>query len=88
MHVSVCVHGWTGLHRCRRHLLALSAENDVDPVSQRSVFLWDGEPGLPAHDHNVLLPWDTNKGFKVIHADLLTPGTGSSTFSRQKLWFQ
>lgn len=61
MHVCVCVYGWTGLRGWRPHILALSAENDVDPVGQRPVLLWDGEPGLPAHDHHVLLPWDTKK---------------------------
>lgn len=44
---------------CARHILALSAENDVDPVSQRPVLLWDGKPRLPTHDHHILLPCST-----------------------------
>lgn len=37
------------------HILALPAEDDVDPVIKRSVLLWDGKPCLPAHDHHILL---------------------------------
>lgn len=40
---------------CVQHILALPAEDDVDPVAQRSVLLWDGKPRLPAHDHHILL---------------------------------
>lgn len=37
------------------HVLALPAENDVDPVIKRSVLHWDGKPRLSAHDHHILL---------------------------------
>lgn len=55
------------------HPPAPSAENDVDPVGQRSIFFRDGEPGLPAHDHHVLLPCDTQKVGSVDSGRLPSP---------------
>lgn len=40
-------------------VLELPAEDDVDPVVQRSVLLWDGKPRLPAHDYHILLSYRT-----------------------------
>lgn len=37
------------------HVLELPAEDDVDPVVQRSVLLRDGKPRFSPHDHHVLL---------------------------------
>lgn len=39
----------------RRHVLGSPAENDVDPIVERSVLLRDGKPGFSPHDHHILL---------------------------------
>lgn len=39
----------------RGHVLGIPAENDVDPIIERSVLLRDGIPGFSSHDHHILL---------------------------------